>query len=172
MMETVNFKIPYDMLRVAAQIAREDDVTIGQLLRDLLTKEISRRKNARPPNRADEQLVAPLRARLAPDFAGASNWVELEKRLKAKGFELRPAGGGLALFRLPSGDRVCKASELGFSYSKLIERFSAGFPGHAHTWVEHRMMTKPRTNPQATSNVIDAHETASQRLAAPRCSNQ
>ncbi len=139
-MERVTFLMPEDMLRVAAQIARERDVTVGFLLRDLMKSEISRRKNARPPNRADEQLVAPLRARLAPDFAHATSWEDLKVRLHNKGFELRPSGGGLALHRLPVGDRICKASELGFSYSRLIERFAAPFPGHRHTWVAERAL--------------------------------
>lgn len=54
---------------IAEDLAREDDISLGQLIRDLLSKEISRRRNARPPVRVDEQLVAPLRARLAYDLA-------------------------------------------------------------------------------------------------------
>ncbi|MCL3881012.1 relaxase/mobilization nuclease domain-containing protein [Marivita sp. GX14005] len=137
-MGTVHFKIPEEMLRVGAMLAREDDISLGQLLRNLLAKEISRRKNARPPNRADELLIAPLRARLAPEFANATGWESLRHRLKECGYELRPAGGGLALFTYPEGSRVCKGSELGFSYSKLVERFEAGFPGHTHTWIAER----------------------------------
>ena len=54
---------------IAEDLAREDDISLGQLIRDLLSKEISRRRNVRPPVRVDEQLVAPLRARLAYDLA-------------------------------------------------------------------------------------------------------
>ncbi|WP_411224270.1 hypothetical protein [Marivita sp. S2033] len=144
-MERVQFKISQDLLRVGALIAREEDITMGQLLRSLLAKEISRRKNARPPNRADELLIAPLRARLAPEFANATHWDSLQNRLKECGYELRPAGGGLALYTHPEGKRVCKGSELGFSYSKLVERYKAGFPGHSHTWIEERFARRPES---------------------------
>ncbi|WP_083499835.1 hypothetical protein [Tropicibacter naphthalenivorans] len=143
MLEDVHFKIDFDMLVVANQIAREKDISVGQLLRNLLSAEISRRKNARPPNRADEQLLAPLRARLAPIFAAANDWNQLENDLRNVGFAIRPAGGGLALHRHPSGERLCKASELGFSYSRLVERYQSGFPGHAHTWIAERFASSP-----------------------------
>ncbi|WP_136439627.1 hypothetical protein [Pacificoceanicola onchidii] len=151
-MEQVYFQLPHDMLVVAAQMARERDITVGQLVRNLLASEISRRKNARPPNRADEQLVAPLRARLAPVIAEAQGWDTLQSRLAAMNFEFRAAGGGLALHRL-NGERLCKASELGFSYSRLIERFRAPFPGHSHTWVAERILS--RQNDEADLMVID-----------------
>jgi len=154
-MERIEMKMSLDMLHVAGQIAAERDITIGQLVRDLVAKEIERRKNARPPNRADEHLVAPLRARLAPDFAEALDWRDLDSRLRAKDFELRPAGGGLALHRHSSGERLCKASELGFSYSKLIERFQAGFPGHSHTWIEARLIPGAQPDPNALSLIDD-----------------
>ena len=45
----------------------------------------------------------------------------------------RPAGGGLALHRLTTGDRLCTSSEIGFAYSRLVKRFGAPMPGHPHT---------------------------------------
>ena len=159
-METVQFKLPEEMMRVGARLAREDDITLGQLIRILLAKEISRRMNARPPNRADEHLVAPLRARLAQDFAFAKTWEDLQQRLRAKGYELRPAGGGLALHRHPSGIRVCKASELGFGYSKLIERFRTAFPGHTHTWIAERFGASSTTTIEDDLTVLDEEDTS------------
>ena len=141
-MEQVSLKLPRDMLIVARDIAQDRDITVGQLVRNLLSSEISRHKNARPPNRADEQLLAPLRARLAPLFADATGWDELQSSLRATGYALHPAGGGLALHTHPDGTRICKASELGFSYSRLIHRFQSGFPGHAHTWIEARVLSE------------------------------
>ncbi|KNG94333.1 hypothetical protein [Pseudaestuariivita atlantica] len=150
-MEKVTLQVPVEMLHVGAEIARERDITLGQLVRDLLADEISRRKNVRPPNRADERLIAPLRARLAADFSSAHNWHDLHNRLQAKGYRLHAAGGGLAVHRHPDGQRLCKASELGFGHSRLVERFRAGFPGHAHSWVEARVLnaTAPGTGPDA-----------------------
>ncbi|WP_203531364.1 hypothetical protein [Pseudoroseicyclus tamaricis] len=132
--------LPDELQRVAEAMARAEDETLGALVRRLLAKEISRRQNARPPDRADELLVAPLRARLTGDLADARNWEDLRRRLAGKGFALREAGGGLALHRHPTGERLCKASDLGFSYSRLMRRFRAPFPGHRHTHLEQRYL--------------------------------
>lgn len=140
-MERMHLKLSIEMLHAAAAIARERDVTLGQMVRDLLAREISRHQKARPPVRADEQLVAPLRARLASDLASSTNWEDLDQRLKKKGYVLRAAGGGLALHRWPQDTRLCKASELGFSYSRLMRRFAAPFPGHAHTWLAGKLLS-------------------------------
>lgn len=130
----VTLKLPLEQLHALQQLAQQQDVTVGQVVRSAITAELQRRaKKGRSPNRASEELVAPLRARLAGDFAEALSWEELEMRLKAKGFKLRESGGGLALHGYPSGDRVCKASELGFSYARLLERFQRPFPRRGHT---------------------------------------
>lgn len=140
-MISVELKLHQEMLAAAQQIARAKDVSVGQLVRDALAREISRAKGARPPVRADERLIAPLRARLANDLAQAAGWDDLQSRLKAHGYALREAGGGLAVHTDPGGSRVCKASELGFSYSRLMRRFGTPFPGHKHTWLADRMLT-------------------------------
>ena len=153
-MESVDVKLPHDMLEACKGFAQRDDVSLGHFIRQAIAHEISRNRNARPPNRADEQLIAPLRARLAGDLAYARSWDDLSARLRAKGFALVPAGGGLALHRWPSNERLCKASELGFSYSKLVHRFQAGFPGHAHTWIEARALSAT-PSPQEDFDLIE-----------------
>lgn len=140
----VHLKLAPEMHRALIGMAGEDDVSPGQILRNLLADEIRRRSRAaRPPVRADERLVAPLRARLAPDLADSEGWDDLQARLREKGYVLRPAGGGLALHEFPDDRRICKASELGFSYSRLMRRFRAPFPGHNHTWLAERMLAEP-----------------------------
>lgn len=141
-MDRVEFKIHREMRIALLKIARDQDVTPGQILRKVLAKEITRHTHARPPVRADEQLIAPLRARLANDLAHATCWADLKTRLNRKGFELREAGGGLALHVLPGGERVCKASELGFSYGRLMRRFRQPYPGHAHSWLADRFLSE------------------------------
>ena len=49
----------------------------------------------------------------------------------SRGFELRPAGGELTLHDA-EGTRLCKSSELGFAYARLVKRFAAPMPGHLH----------------------------------------
>ncbi|MCU0801716.1 MAG: hypothetical protein MUD11_08060 [Rhodobacteraceae bacterium] len=115
------------------RFAAEDDVSIGQIVRDALAREVRRRRPAKTSVRADERLVAPLRALLADDFAYARGWDDLQSRLHAKGFRLAEAGGGLVLQSVATGARICKGSELGFSYSALLRRFDCVFPGHTHS---------------------------------------
>jgi hypothetical protein len=114
-------------------LAAEDDVSVGQIIRDAINRDIRRRAEAKTPVRADERLVAPLRALLADDFAYAVGWGDLQSRLAAKGYRLAESGGGLILLAQDSGTRICKASELGYSYSALLRRFDSVFPGHSHT---------------------------------------
>lgn len=139
-------KMHSEMLRAAGGLAKAQDITLGQLIRNLLHGEINRQRQARPPVRADEQLVAPLRARLAMDLAQAKGWFDLQSRLNTKGYVLRAAGGGLALHSWPDDIRHCKASELGFSYSRLMRRFRDPFPGHAHTWLADKMLDANETD--------------------------
>ena len=138
--DRISVRLPDHLRRGVEAIARERDVSVGQIVRDLLAREVTRRRAARPPVRADERLVAPLRARLAGDLAGARDWDDLQARLRRKGFTLREAGGGLALHEWPDDRRLCKASELGFSYSRLMRRFGAPFPGHRHRSLEDRVL--------------------------------
>lgn len=78
-----------------------------------------------------------LSAYLAHDFAYATDWGDLQDVLRAKGYELAERGGGLIL-QTVEGERLCKASEIGHPYSKLMKRFGAPFPGHAHRHLETR----------------------------------
>ncbi|MEM6938925.1 MAG: hypothetical protein AAF943_00605 [Pseudomonadota bacterium] len=129
-MEKVTLQLPDALLRDASRVAAAQDVTIGHLVRVLLRKEVERRLNPKTPMRADETLLAALQALLARDMAEAENWEDLDARLSCHGYMLRPAGGGLTLYKISDGMRVCKASELGFSYPSLVKRFQAALPGH------------------------------------------
>ena len=129
--ETLIIRMPKAQKDSLLLLARRRDQTPGQIMRDLLAAELSR-KPAKTPNRADERLVARLQRLLAPVMAEAQDWPGLAEALYREGFEIRPAGGGLTLHELPSGRRLCKSSELGFAYSRLVRRFGAPMPGHPH----------------------------------------
>ncbi len=131
-MEIVSLRLPEKLLSDAGRVASAQDVTIGHLVRVLLAKEVERRLHPKIPNRADEGLVAALQALLAKDMAEAEGWDDLGARLQRHGYELRPAGGGVALYKKSCGTRVCKGSELGFAYRALVRRFAAPMPGHPH----------------------------------------
>lgn len=71
--ETCEIQLGKSLREAAINLAVEQDISLGQLVRIALTKEIARANNAKPPVRADERLLAPLRARLAHDLAHATN---------------------------------------------------------------------------------------------------
>lgn len=136
-METVSIQMSPAMVAALRQIAGEDDASLGAVVRDAIKRDMYRRTRAKTARRADERLVAPLRALLADDLAYAVGWDDLQARLSRKGYQLREAGGGLALHDA-AGARVCKGSDLGYSYSRLIRRFDAPFPGHRHRYLHQR----------------------------------
>ena len=113
----ISLKLPRPLLKPAQELARDRDESLGRVIRQAIADEVSRTRGnaAKTPNRANEQLLGPLRALLAADLAQAASWAELSDGLREKGYALREAGGGLALHRYPDGSRLCKASELGQS---------------------------------------------------------
>ncbi len=119
--------------RMLEHCAAEDRTPIGHILHDVMLREMRRRSQATTTVRADERLVAPLRALLADDFAYAQSWADLQTRLSTKGYRLAESGGGLILVSCQTDTRICKASELGYSYSALFRRFNISFPWHAHS---------------------------------------
>ena len=131
-LETVTLKLPRALLNDAGSVAAAQDVTIGHLVRQLLAKEVERRLNPKTTNRVDGGLLAALQTLLARDMAEATGWDDLARRLARHGYELRPVGGGIVLYKKSCGTRVCKGSELGFAYRSLVARFNAAMPGHPH----------------------------------------
>lgn len=131
-LETDTLKLSQELLSDAGRVASAQDVTIGHLVRALLAKEVARRLHPETLNRADESLIAALQALLAKDMAEADDWDDLGARLGRHGYELCPAGGGVALHKASCGTRICKGSELGFSYRTLVRRFEMAMPGHPH----------------------------------------
>ena len=121
------------------QIATQENVPVDTVIAEAIRRDLFRRTRAKKAVRTDERLVAPLRALLASDFAQAETWEDLHLRLRAKGYTLVEAGAGLALCDAQSGQRVCKASDLGNSYGRLMQRFGCTMPGHSHTYLAPRM---------------------------------
>lgn len=130
--QTVTLQLPRSLLTRASDVAQRQDVTIGHLVRNLLSKEVDRQLNLQSGNRTDARLVAALQALLTTEMALAESWEHLALRLADQDYELRPAGGGLTMHKRPCGTRLCKASDLGFPYRALVKRFRCGMPDHPH----------------------------------------
>ena len=128
----VSVDIPEPMLRALSALARAEHVTVGQLMRDAIARDLRLRAKPKKDERTDEVLVASLRSLLAQDLADATGWTDLQRRLSRHGYALRAAGGGLILTRLADGEKCCKASDLGYAHSRLARTFGRAFPGHPH----------------------------------------
>ena len=74
---------------------------------------------------------------LADEFDAAVNWLDLQRRLRARGFVLRlDATGGLYLHVWPSDRRLLPVEALDHTLESLSQHFRAVFPGaSAHKWV-------------------------------------
>lgn len=142
---TVTLRMPPDLLRSAEALAAERDVTVGQILRDLLRAELAAHNELGPHDPLAEVVVHPVRARLEADVKAAASWDDLQRRLRAKGFAMREAGGGLAVHEWPGGRRVCKASEIGHGYAALMRRFGEPFPGHRQRALAERVLGRTGT---------------------------
>jgi hypothetical protein len=121
------------------QISRMERVPVSDLVRDAVQRELYRRQRSAKADRPDEAALAPLRALLADDFAYATGWDDLTRRLLHKGYRLAESGPGLILVAQETNDRICKASELGYSHAKLAGRLGGAFPAHAHGHVVGRV---------------------------------
>lgn len=127
----VSIRMPMEMAEAIQSLAVRQDVTPGQVVRLAVSRELQRFAKPKTPNRADEGLVASLQTLLAADIASATSWEGLDQTLSLKGYRLMAAGGGCALFSV-TGKKLCKGSELGFTYRQLVRRFGRGMPGHPH----------------------------------------
>jgi hypothetical protein len=146
-LESVTLKLPRDLLSGAQRVATARDVTIGHLVRQLLKREVDRQLSAGTREGTDVRLLAALQALLARDMAEARDWEDLAVRLRPHGYDLRPSGGGVALYKSSCGTRVCKGSEIGFSYGALVKRYGAPMPDHPHKMTHLGVMPSGRIDP-------------------------
>lgn len=141
----VKLRLDQPLLADLHALADAEGCDLASIMTRALKAEIARtRARARTPVRAEERLLAPLRALLARDLAAATGWEDLQTRLAVHGYRLREAGGGLLLATSPGGKRICKASELGFAYSDLMRRFGRPFPGHSQHKLAARILDPMR----------------------------
>lgn len=121
----VTLTIPDDDLRVLSAMARRDRISVGALIRTAVAADLARRDV-----RTDERLFATLRSALANDLADAHGWCDLNQRLNRHGYIMRATGGGIGLFSVQTGDKICKGSQIGYAHRVLARRFGEPMPGH------------------------------------------
>lgn len=79
-----------------------------------------------------------LQRSLEPVFKTSTDWGTLITRLKRRGFVLRPAGTGTALYTDPGGRYLANTKTVGYRYRALVKKFGSPMPGHPHgaDWVQ------------------------------------
>lgn len=146
MVET-RFDCPPEIKNRFIAMCAERDETPGAMMRSLMKQELKSwsERRARKDEVRNEPLLARLRLRVAKSYSSATSWTDFITRLSEDDLELRPMGGGLALFDLISGERLAKASDVGPGYSDMIRRFRSGFPGHHQRQLVERVLTENQT---------------------------
>ena len=121
--------------------ARRMDISESEVIRRALMRYlVPDRFVARTSEAQDERM---LRVR---DFVGrvlsrARTWQEIQSLLRERGICYAPRGGGLIIKRVGSDQILCKASEVGPAYRKLVAMFGH-FPGHPHVHVARKVAEK------------------------------
>jgi hypothetical protein len=146
-LESVTLKLPRDLLSGAQRVATARDVTIGHMVRQLLKREVERQLAGDRNDEADGRLIVALQALLNRDMTDADSWDDLAARLRPHGYELRPAKGGLTLYKSSCGTRVCKGWELGFPDAGLVQRFGGHEAGHPHDKARYGIMPAGQIDP-------------------------
>ena len=95
----------------------------------MVAEQLVRRKHVkkRRPS-AGEKMIFALQKLLFRDMAEATDWNDLDRRLRKHGYYLKISWGGLSLHTETSGHKICHTHDLGFSYGTFIRRFGPGKP--------------------------------------------
>lgn len=145
--ESVTLKLPRALLSEAQHVATSREVTIGHMVRQLLRREVDRQLGAKSDQQTDERLTVALQALLARDMADAIDWDDLTERLRPHGYEMRMLDGAAVLVKSSCGTLVCKAAELGFSYSAMSKRFGLPFSEYGHSMTHFGTMPAGHIDP-------------------------
>lgn len=131
-----------EMAEKLARRAYEQNVSVGTLIREALSEFLNEKRPVRGPvAQTSEKEVEDVRSQFVEAVERSSNWNELQEQLRAKGLDIAPKGGGLVVRRAGTNTDLCKASDIGFAYSRLIRRYRAGWPDHPHAWLAERILS-------------------------------
>ena len=120
----VTIRIPEALLAALIRAARAEEVTAGEFIRLALGERLADNAGLADP-------VAQLRRALRRELAAATDWVEAQRRLRARGFVLRrQAAGELWLHTWPLERRLAPLARLGVDPEDLTLRYRAPFPCH------------------------------------------
>ena len=130
---SVTVRLPADVVLAVHDLANEQEDTVAKFVEDLVVEHLATNKSVR--NRkptVNEGLVFALQKLLFRDMAEASDWDDLDRRMRKHGYYLKISWGGLSLHTETSGQKLCHTHDLGFSYGTFIRRFGPGKPRNPH----------------------------------------
>ena len=78
----------------------------------------------------DERLLVRLRLLVAEALSESQTWHDMAFALDKRGLAFQPSGGGLVLIDARTNRPLCKASEVGPSYARLVRRFASPNPAY------------------------------------------
>lgn len=136
-MREVSLKLPENTLRKLQLLARDEDVTVGQIVRDAIISELRRRNVPPPPDPGAN--TGRVLISLRDELQQATGWHDLARRLRGYGCFVTEEAGVLVVKRLQDQTLLCRAEDLGSSYAALLERFRAPIPGPRPVPAEERV---------------------------------
>jgi hypothetical protein len=155
-LESVTLKLPRELLSGAQRVATAQEVTIGHMVRQLLKREVDRQLSSKDITTVSGGLISAVQALLERDVADACNWDDLSHRLRPHGYVFRLNEGALVLFKTSCGTRICRGSELGFSYANLVKRFGQQMPEQPVSNVANGVMPAGRLD-RARHTMLNKH---------------
>lgn len=127
--QPVPLELPVDLFMTVHDLAAEQEDTLARVIEGLVSDHLASVRGAKKRLRpASERLVFALQNLLFRDMAEAVSWEDLDNRLRRHGYFLKIGWGGLSLHTETSGQKLCHAHDLGFSYGTFIRRFGPGKP--------------------------------------------
>lgn len=149
----IKVSLPGGLAESAQQIAEDNGVTLDAVIRAALRNLVERETGQVQAPKAKERVprlkkkyrapqvdLEKIATRMKRAVEVSSTWDELQHELRKDGLEVAPKGGGISIVRADTKTDVCKASQVGYAYAKLIKEFQAGMPGHSHDWLVKKVL--------------------------------
>ncbi len=121
---TVTLRLSDSLFRAALARARAEEVPAAEVIRTALAREVG--AEAGPVG-----AVAAVRGALSAEFAAAADWLDLQRRLRGRGFVLRRRDDALWLHTWPVERPLLPLARLGPGEAALTVHYRAPFPAHA-----------------------------------------
>ncbi len=126
MTHTLTLHVSGEMAEALSLVAKSEDATLGEIVRDAIRRDLQRRAIAKKTQGEQRRAFDPLRKLLQSDFERAQDWQHLQSRLMDKGYRLLQGHGDVMIHRA-SGELICRLSDLGQNQVALARRFQAPF---------------------------------------------